>query len=86
MVPALRASTSNWETSLDLRKDQLSKSELEHRGAGGEKVRVKALGPVLLLMLSCDLRPVIEPLEVSVSSSVRQIKVKVSLVAYWVPF
>lgn len=79
VIPALRALKPNWETSLDLRKeDQLSKSELEHRSAGGGKVGVKNLGPFLLLVLSCDLRPVINPLKISVSSSVRQIQVKVS--------
>lgn len=35
VVPALRALKPNWETSLDLRReDQLSKSGLEHRMQG----------------------------------------------------
>lgn len=72
-----------WEISLNVRKeDQLSKSGLEHRGAEGRKVGVKGLGPVLLLILSCDPWPVIELLRFSVSSLIRQIKVRVSLVAY----
>lgn len=38
VVPALRGSKPNWEISLDMRReDQLSKSELEHRGTGGRK-------------------------------------------------
>lgn len=43
---------------------------------------MKGLGPVLLLILSCEPRPVIELLWVSVSSLIRQIKFKVSLIAY----
>lgn len=74
VVPALRTQSLSVETSPDMRKeDQLSKSGLEHKVQGDEKVGVKGLGPVLLLMLLCDLRPIVEPLWTSVSSSIRQI-------------
>lgn len=87
VVPALRGSKPNCETSPKMRReDQFSKSEFEHSRAGGGKVGVKGLGPALGQMLLCDLRPVAEPLCSSVSSSGRQITVKVSIGAYGVPF
>lgn len=45
---------------------------------GDENVGVKGLGPVLLLMLFWDPRPVFKPLCMSFSSSVRQIITKVN--------
>ena len=55
-------------------------------GQGDGKEGVMGRGPALGLTLLCDLRPVAEPLCSSVSSSGRQITVKVSLGAYGVPF
>lgn len=46
---------------------------------GDENVGVKDVGPVLLILLVCDLRPVIEPLCMSFPPSVRQSIAKVSL-------
>lgn len=54
------------------------KSGSEHRVAVGEEVGAKSLGPVLSLV-SCDCRPIIEPLWTPVSSSGRQLTVKATL-------
>ena len=76
---ALKGLKPNWGNESRYEKRPALSQHLSAGAQGGENVRVRDLRPVLLLLLLCDLRPVIEPLCLSLSSSVRQIIAKGSL-------